>query len=203
MNKATKTLSAVGRVAPIALAVALMAPSVQAAVQAADQDSFWFASGDRSLTEGQLWVNSAGECWQSAYPDGPKNLPPCGAPKVAVAEQVTVRLNFEFDKYNVPKNVVNKEEIALIDKYIADLKATPEKERVTVVGHTDAKGSDAYNMALGKRRAEAVRNYIIAQGYPSQLVAPAESRGKRELLPNFPPDSVQQRRVVLTKTDVK
>jgi len=199
MNKATKTLSAVGRVAPVALAVALMAP----AAQAADQGSFWFAAGDRSLSEGQLWVNSAGECWQSAYPDGPKNLPPCGAPKVVVAEQVTVRLNFEFDKYHVPTNVVNKEEIALIDKYIADIKATPEIERVTVVGHTDAVGSDAYNMTLGQRRADAVRNYIIAQGYPAQHVAPAESRGKRELLPNFPPDSLQQRRVVLTKTDVK
>ena len=73
---------------------------------------------------------------------------------------------------------------------------------VTVTGHTDVKGSDAYNMALGQRRADAVRNYIIAQGYPAQNVNPAESRGKRELLPEYPADSVQQRRVVLTKTDL-
>jgi OOP family OmpA-OmpF porin len=57
-------------------------------------------------------------------------------------------------------------------------------------------------MALGQRRADAVRNYIITQGYPAQNVAPAESRGKRELLADYPPDSVQQRRVVLHKTDV-
>ncbi len=199
MYKTTKTLRALGRVAPIALAVAMMAPAAQAVEQ---QDSFWFAAGDKSLPDGQLWVNSAGECWQSAYPDGPKNLPPC-APKVVVAEKVTVRLNFEFDKYEVPRYVVNKEEIALIDQYIRDIKATPETEVVTVTGHTDAKGSDAYNMALGMRRAEAVRNYIIAQGYPAQNVAPAVSRGKRELLPEYSPDSVQQRRVVLTKVDVQ
>jgi OOP family OmpA-OmpF porin len=197
MSKATLTLRALGRVAPIALAVAIMAP----AAQAGDQDSFWFAAGDRSLTEGQLWVNSAGECWQSAYPDGPNNLPPCAA-KVVVAEEVTVRLNFEFDKYEVPTYVVNKEEIARIDDYIRDIQATPETERVTVVGHTDAVGTDAYNMALGQRRADAVRSYIITQGYPAQHVAPAESRGKRELLADYPPDSVQQRRVVMHKTDV-
>ena len=190
MYKTTKIL---GRIAPIALAVSLMAP--------AEQDSFWFASGDASLPQGQAWVNSAGECWRSAYPDGPNNLPPCAAPKVVVAEKVTVRLNFEFDKYHVPTNVVNKEEIALIDKYIADIQATPETEVVTVVGHTDAVGSDAYNMALGQRRADAVRSYIIEQGYPAQNVAPAKSMGKRDLLPEYPPDSLEQRRVVLTKVD--
>jgi hypothetical protein len=42
-------------------------------------------------------------------------------------------------------------------------------------------------MALGQRRADAVRNYIITQGYPAQNVAPAESRGKRELLADYPP----------------
>jgi OOP family OmpA-OmpF porin len=146
-------------------------------------------------------VNSAGECWQSAYPDGPNNLPPCAA-KVVVAEEVTVYLNFEFDKYEVPTYVVNKEEVARIDDYIRDIQATPETERVTVVGHTDAVGTDAYNMALGQRRADAVRNYIITQGYPAQHVAPAESRGERELLADYPPDSLQQRRVVMHKTDV-
>jgi OmpA-OmpF porin, OOP family len=199
MYKTTKTLRALGRVAPVALAVAMMAPATQAVEQ---QDSFWFAAGDKSLPDGQLWVNSAGECWQSAYPDGPKNLPPC-APKVVVADEVTLHLNFEFDKYEVPKYVVNKEEVALIDQYIRDIKATPQTEIVTVTGHTDAVGSDAYNMALGQRRADAVRKYIIAQGYPAQNVAPAVSRGKRELLPQYPPDSLQQRRVVLTKTDIQ
>jgi OOP family OmpA-OmpF porin len=46
-----------------------------------------------------------------------------------------------------------------------------------------------------------VRNYFIAQGYPERLLAPAESRGKRDLLPQYSPFSVQQRRVVITKVD--
>jgi OOP family OmpA-OmpF porin len=192
MFKPMKTLRALGRAAPVALTFALMASSAQAL----DDESYWYASGDPTVPDGQLWTTSYGECWQSAYPDGPTNLPPC----VSVPEEVTVKINFEFDKYMVPENVVNREVVAEIDEYIAKVKATPEEEYVTVVGHTDAKGSDEYNMALGERRADAVRTYIIAQGYPAENLAPAETRGKRDLLPDVDPFSVEQRRVVLTKT---
>ena len=35
---------------------------------------------------------------------------------------------------------------------------------VDVMGHTDSTGSDAYNLDLSKRRAEAVANYLVLQG---------------------------------------
>jgi OOP family OmpA-OmpF porin len=163
------------------------------------EESYWYASGDPTVPDGQLWVNSAGECWQSAYPDGPNNLPPCV--NEVVPESITVALNFEFDKYIVPDTVVNTEMLVEIDNYIEKVKSTPADEYVTIVGHTDAKGSDEYNMALGQRRADAVRDYFIAQGYPAQDLAPAESMGKRDLLPDVDPFSVLQRRVVINKTD--
>ena len=194
MSKAMNTLRALGRAAPIALAIAIMAPSANAL----EEESYWYAAGDPTVPDGQLWANSYGECWQSTFPDGPTNLPPCVA---AVPEEVTVRLEFEFDKYEM-ENVVNRDEVARIDEYIAQVQATPVTEYVTVTGHTDAKGSDAYNMALGQRRADTVRNYIISQGYPEENVAPAVSMGKTELLPEFSPFALEQRRVVLTKTDM-
>ena len=186
-------LKAIKSVAAVALAIAVTAPLADDMMQ----ETYWYADRDASLPDGQLWVNSYGECWQSAPPDGPTNLPPCQV----IPEAITVRLNFNFDKYVVPDEVVNKEEIVRIDEYIDSLEATPANEVVTVVGHTDAKGTDEYNMALGQRRADAVRDYIIARGYPAQHVAPAESRGEREMLPDVDPYSVLQRRVVLTKTD--
>lgn len=192
MLKAKKSFTPMRTVAAVALAIAVSSP---VSAQSLDE-TYWYASGDPSVPDGQLWATSYGECWQSEPPDGPTNLPPCHV----VPEEVTVRLNFEFDKYKVPENVVNREEVAKIDDYIDQLEATPADELVTVVGHTDAKGSDEYNMELGQRRADAVRDYIIARGYPSDQVAPAESMGKRDMLPGVDPYSVEQRRVVLTKT---
>lgn len=163
------------------------------------QESYWYAKGGKNFPNGQLWATSYGECWQSAYPDGPSNLPPCE--REVVPAEITVQLLFEFDKYQVPETVVNTEVLNEIDDYIAKVTASPAEEYVTIVGHTDAKGSDAYNMTLGMQRADAVRDYFITQGYPERLLAPAESLGKRDLLPQYSPYAVEQRRVVITKVD--
>jgi OOP family OmpA-OmpF porin len=184
-----------------ALACSAAAALFLGGVAAADdmKESYWYAAGGKNFPDGQLWATSYGECWQSAYPDGPTNLPPCE--HEVVPAEITVQLLFEFDKYQVPQTVVNREVLAEIDDYIAKVTASPAEEYVTIVGHTDAKGSDAYNMALGLRRADAVRDYFIAEGYPERLLAPAESLGKRDLLPQYSPFSVEQRRVVITKID--
>jgi len=187
----SKTASA--RAAALVLSTTL-ALGLTTAIAADFEESYWYASGDPTVPDGQLWVNSAGECWQSAYPDGPTNLPPCVA---AVPEEFTLRLNFEFDKYVVPDNVVNPDELARLDQYIADVKATPADEYLTVVGHTDIKGSEAYNYTLGMNRATSVRDYMIREGISPDRIAPPESRGKLDMLADFAPDSVFQRRVVI------
>lgn len=193
MLRARKSFAPMRTIAAVGLAIAVSAPVADQYLE----ETYWYASGDPTVPDGQLWANSYGECWQSEAPDGPTNLPPCDV----IPEEITVRLNFEFDKYVVPDNVVNPEELVLIDDYIDQLEATPATELVTVVGHTDAKGSDEYNMVLGQERADAVRGYIIARGYPAEHVAPAETRGKRDLLPDVDPFSVLQRRVVLRKSE--
>lgn len=188
MRKANKTLRAMGSVAPVTLAFVLAAPVAMG--HEATDENMWAAVDETA------WVNRYEECWKSKT--GPSGLAPC-----SVAEpppEVTLRLNFEFDMFKVPDNVINLGEVAKIDEHIAHLRSTPEDEYVTVVGHTDAKGSDDYNWTLGLKRADAVRDYIIAQGYPAEQVAPAESRGKSELLPGVDPFSQEQRRVMLGKT---
>lgn len=59
----------------------------------------------------------------------------------------------------------------------ADARATLAKQaewlmhytrvRVTVEGHCDERGTREYNLALGERRAAAVKNYLIALGVPA------------------------------------
>lgn len=42
------------------------------------------------------------------------------------------------------------------------------KEKVTLEGHCDERGSDEYNLALGERRALAVKNYLLELGVASE-----------------------------------
>ena len=53
---------------------------------------------------------------------------------------------------------------------IADALRASGNELFIVEGHTDAKGSDAYNIDLSRRRAEAVRGHLLSRGVPQQQI---------------------------------
>lgn len=68
-------------------------------------------------------------------------------------------------------------------------------------GHTDAKGSADYNQKLSERRAEAVRQYLIAQFALDKSRLTAKGFGKTRLLdPTKPEDGVNRRVQVLNTT---
>jgi OOP family OmpA-OmpF porin len=48
-------------------------------------------------------------------------------------------------------------------------KGTPSAD-ISVVGHTDSTGSDAYNLALSLRRAKTVRDALVAAGVPNTVI---------------------------------
>lgn len=74
------------------------------------------------------------------------------------ADNAQDRVYFGFDRANLDAEAVN------VLKAQADwLKANPEKT-VTVQGHTDDRGTREYNLALGERRAVAVKNYLLSRG---------------------------------------
>ena len=65
---------------------------------------------------------------------------------------------FGFDKYNI-----EGEYAQLLDAHAAYLTATPAA-KVLVEGNTDERGTPEYNIALGQRRADAVKSYLAAKG---------------------------------------
>lgn len=69
----------------------------------------------------------------------------------------------------------------LLNEYVAALKsATLSDAMLLIAGHTDAAGSDEYNLRLSGERAQAVRAYLIAHGIaPDRLIA----RGYGEAYP--------------------
>ncbi len=64
-----------------------------------------------------------------------------------------------------------------------------EDTNILIEGHTDDTGSEQYNMSLSKKRAEAVRDYLIAQGVaPSRLTA----KWYGETQPKYPNDEANR-----------
>ena len=94
------------------------------------------------------------------------------------------KLNFDFDK-----SVVKPQYFELL-RNVKDY-AEQNDLRLTIIGHTDSKGTDAYNMALGMRRAVAVRDKLIEFGLDPARVLSVESRGESE--PIAPNDTEQGR----------
>ena len=82
-------------------------------------------------------------------------------------------MNFDFDK-----SVVKPQYFELL----RNVKDYVEQNdfRLTIIGHTDSKGTDAYNMALGMRRAIAVRDKLLEFGLDPSRILGVESRGESE-----------------------
>lgn len=62
---------------------------------------------------------------------------------------------FDFDKSNVKQAGAQD-----LDRFASDLKGT-DYDLITVTGHTDRLGSDAYNQRLSTQRADAVKSYLV------------------------------------------
>ena len=82
-------------------------------------------------------------------------------------------LLFDFDKSNVKPQyygiLQNLKEYIEVNDY-----------DVTIIGHTDSKGTNEYNMKLGMRRAESVKAKMIEFGVPASRIVGVESRGEEE-----------------------
>ena len=84
---------------------------------------------------------------------------------------------------------------AALDKALTVIKANHGEDRVTVVGWTDSMGTDAYNLRLSLRRAEAVKAYLAEKGIALDKLA-SEGRGESFKYNNGTEEGRQQNRRV-------
>lgn len=82
-------------------------------------------------------------------------------------------LNFDFDKSYV-KPYYNGL-LGILKEFLNE-----KDYNVGITGHTDSKGSDAYNMALGMRRSQAVKDRLIELGLSSSRIRGIDSKGESE-----------------------
>ncbi|MDD4616768.1 MAG: peptidoglycan-associated lipoprotein Pal [Alphaproteobacteria bacterium] len=72
--------------------------------------------------------------------------------------------------FNLDQSDLSSEAQATLDRQAAWLKKYPST-KVTVEGHCDERGTREYNLALGERRATAVKNYLVAAGVATARVS--------------------------------
>ena len=76
----------------------------------------------------------------------------------AVKEFVFEDVHFDFDRYSL-----RPEAVRALDEAIKTMQENPEL-RIEIEGHTCNIGTSEYNLALGERRANAVREYLASRG---------------------------------------
>ncbi|MDF7671009.1 peptidoglycan-associated lipoprotein Pal [Orbaceae bacterium ESL0721] len=114
------------------------------------------------------------------------------------AQQVLQRLQqnstiyFGFDKYNI-----GSEYTSLLDAH-ADFLRANTSVNVTIEGHADERGTPEYNIALGERRASAVKSYLQGNGVSAnQLSVVSYGKEKPAVLGHDEAAYAKNRRAVI------
>jgi OOP family OmpA-OmpF porin len=100
--------------------------------------------------------------------------PPPPAPPAARTIELSADALFAFNKA-----VLSPQGMGELDKFLQELQGASFSS-ILVVGHTDPFGTDAYNLQLSQRRADAVMNYMVSRGVPADRIR-AEGRGESQL----------------------
>ena len=112
---------------------------------------------------GSLIGSFFGHCaFDPQWEEEPPPPPPAPTPPPPVVKQrIVLRgVNFDFDK-----STIRRDAAEILEEAARILREDPEV-RVSVDGHTDARGTDQYNDRLSERRAQAVVDYLARLGVP-------------------------------------
>ena len=93
-------------------------------------------------------------------------LPPPAAEEIAPAPIKEIAdVFFDFDKY-----AIRSDAAATLVQNAQILQNSNTDSNVLIEGHCDERGTAEYNMVLGERRAQAVKNYLVDLGVPSSRI---------------------------------
>ena len=113
-------------------------------------------SGDSASTSASNTASSSAASSSSSAPSGKTS-----AEKLA---QVGDTVNFDFDSAELTVSARST-----LNRQSAFLSVNPDL-MIVIEGHADERGTREYNLALGERRATAVRDYLVAKGINSARV---------------------------------
>lgn len=151
----------------------------------------WGALLGGGLAAGYCWAHGDGDEDGDGVPDSRDKCPGTprgvqvdadGCPPPAVVEEVAVvkeevivirDVTFEFDSARL--TAADKERL---NKIATRLKNEAPTAKLSVTGHTDSVGRDAYNQKLSEQRAHAVTDYLISSGVPRASFVSVQGAGE-------------------------
>ena len=116
--------------------------------------------------------------------------PPPPPPALSMVAPPSFMVFFDWDRANLSDQALTT------IRQAASAYKTKGNARITATGHTDTSGTEAYNMALSLRRANAVKDALVREGVPATNIA-VLGRGEQGLLVQTGPNvrEPQNRRV--------
>lgn len=128
----------------------------------------------KGVAVGQSWKPATCAALLEPVPVAAAPVPPPAVPRPPL--RISADALFAFDSAEL-----SDKGRARLDEVVASLGARAGTVSLTVIGFTDRIGSDAYNLQLSRRRAGAVRDYLVARGVPAGSVR-AEGQGSTQPL---------------------
>jgi peptidoglycan-associated lipoprotein len=86
-------------------------------------------------------------------------------------------IRFDYDKYDI-----RREDEGILKENAAFLKKNP-KMKIQIEGHCDERGTAEYNLALGERRANSTKRYLVSLGITSDRISTISYGEERPLDP--------------------
>jgi len=106
----------------------------------------------------------------------------------AVLNEIQMMVHFDFDKSDI-----RPEDREILDRKAAIL-GVNSAVSLRIAGHADERGSDEYNLALGNRRAVAVKTYLANKGIDAGRMAVVSFGEEQPLAPGHDESSWFQNR---------
>ena len=93
----------------------------------------------------------------------------------ALHAQDTVKIYFDYDRAALTQTAMQR-----LDSFLQIRSSIDPEYGITIAGHCDARGSDAYNDQLSLQRAREVKNYLGQHGFKDSLIVSVKGLGERQ-----------------------
>ncbi len=137
-------------------------------------------------------VLSGQEIEQALRPQRTRSFAPRGLTRRGTTDsQQSVNLNVPFEHNSSALQPQASAQLRQLERALTS--PALGKDRFVVAGHTDAKGSASYNKQLSRRRAEAVKRFLVGSGIDAGRLDTIGYGSERLLAPDQPEDPRNRR----------